>query len=467
MRRRLLLVLLRRTILSKDVAFVIKTITTIKSYSVIFATVSIISIVWIHSSPLFPKETGSVVRNIVLLYMHTIYNAYYVCTYSIYSPYHPELCQTANKDDGLDALVKALPETFSSRFGEIIWARKGREHGWWPACIYDPRLTFNGARQEARENLGKKHLVFFFECPEEPFAFVEDDFNHIHTWGEGMCESFYSRTSEYIRLREENFKRAVQVADMIVVRNIVLLYMHTIYNAYYVFTHPIIQKFAERQTKNKEDESSLPVTCSSRFGEMIWARKGSEHGWWPACIYDPILTNGARQEARENLGGKHLVFFFEFPEAPFAVLDDINICPWKDGLAQGFRPGRSRNTRSRNNSRVEALRLGSFFCSVYVYSGKENASVGQEKPVGFVKIENPKATFADLRVLIQAVLSDLEISSDWNWRFLLPTLGPVILQQELTLGPIQPLLKQTSSPPRDGSIPSPFKVFLVDAPKVR
>ena len=99
-------------------------------------------------------------------------------------------------------------------------------------------------------------------------------------------------------------------------------------------------------------------------------------------------------------------------------------------------------------------------------NGKEKTTVGQDKPVGFVEIKNPKATFADLRVRIQAELAGLEIRSDWNWRFLLPTLGPVSLRQELTLGPIQPLLKQASSPPRDGSIPSPFKVFLVDAPKV-
>ena len=137
--------------------------------------------------------------------------------------------------------------------------------------------------------------------------------------------------------------------------------------------------------------------------------------------------------------------------------------PLKSRFKRPPGPTTSSASTEDDNSRVEALRSGSLFCSVYVY----NASVGQEIPVGFVEIENPKATFADLRVCIQAELSDLEISSDWNWRFLLPTLGPVSLRQELTRGPIQPLLKQTSSPPRDGSIRSPFKVFLVDAPKVR
>lgn len=59
-------------------------------------------------------------------------------------------------DDGLDALVSALPPQYTSRFGEIVWAAGGAGFGWWPACIYDPRLTVGGARELARKNLGKR-----------------------------------------------------------------------------------------------------------------------------------------------------------------------------------------------------------------------------------------------------------------------------------------------------------------------
>ena len=39
-----------------------------------------------------------------------------------------------------------------------------------PAFIYDPRMTMGNARQLARKNLGKKHLVYFFECHDAPFS---------------------------------------------------------------------------------------------------------------------------------------------------------------------------------------------------------------------------------------------------------------------------------------------------------
>ena len=46
----------------------------------------------------------------------------------------------------------------------------GNGFGWWPAFIYDPRYTIGSARNLARKNLGKRHLVYFFECHEAPFA---------------------------------------------------------------------------------------------------------------------------------------------------------------------------------------------------------------------------------------------------------------------------------------------------------
>ena len=39
-----------------------------------------------------------------------------------------------------------------------------------PAFIYDPRHTIGSARQLAKKNLGKRHLVYFFECRDAPFS---------------------------------------------------------------------------------------------------------------------------------------------------------------------------------------------------------------------------------------------------------------------------------------------------------
>lgn len=79
---------------------------------------------------------------------------------------------TCFNEDGLEALVNALPPCFTSRFGEICWAQGGVGFGWWPAFIHDPRLTSGNVRQLAKKNLGKRHMVYFFECHDAPFSVV-------------------------------------------------------------------------------------------------------------------------------------------------------------------------------------------------------------------------------------------------------------------------------------------------------
>ena len=60
--------------------------------------------------------------------------------------------------------------------------------GWWPACIYDPRLTVGAARSLAQSNLGKKHLVYFFECYDAPFTVLGN--SKLMSWREGLIEEF-------------------------------------------------------------------------------------------------------------------------------------------------------------------------------------------------------------------------------------------------------------------------------------
>jgi hypothetical protein len=71
--------------------------------------------------------------------------------------------------DGLELKVAAMPPTYTSRFGEVVWAQGGPGYGWWPCYIYDPRMTVGGARDLAKKYLAKKHLVYFFQCLEAPF----------------------------------------------------------------------------------------------------------------------------------------------------------------------------------------------------------------------------------------------------------------------------------------------------------
>jgi hypothetical protein len=127
-------------------------------------------------------------------------------------------CKPAHKapqpkeDDGLDPLVCALPPRFTQRFGEICWAQGGSGFGWWPSCIYDPRLTTGGARELARKNLGKRHLVYFFECLMAPFAVLTD--KQLVPWEVGLAENHHlgRAASVYSKARGKMFQQALQMA---------------------------------------------------------------------------------------------------------------------------------------------------------------------------------------------------------------------------------------------------------------
>lgn len=68
-------------------------------------------------------------------------------------------------DDGLDRQVSALPQSITSRFGEVVFAQGGNGYGWWPCQIYDPRQAMDATvRQTAQKYLRSRYLVYFFNC---------------------------------------------------------------------------------------------------------------------------------------------------------------------------------------------------------------------------------------------------------------------------------------------------------------
>jgi len=109
-------------------------------------------------------------------------------------------------------MVSALPPEYTSRFGEICWAQGGVGWGWWPCCIYDPRLTAPRTRSHAKKHLGKKHLVYFFQCDETPFDILAPE--KIKTWEEGMAEGLHmGRTAKSCgKKRFLQFQEALQAA---------------------------------------------------------------------------------------------------------------------------------------------------------------------------------------------------------------------------------------------------------------
>lgn len=120
--------------------------------------------------------------------------------------------QNMVEDDGVDEMVNALPPKFTTRFGDISWAAGGVGFGWWPAFIYDPRLSIGVARTLARKNLGKKHLVYFFECHDGPFTVLSS--NRLVKWEDGLMEEFdIGKTSKGIgKVRYKAFQKALMLA---------------------------------------------------------------------------------------------------------------------------------------------------------------------------------------------------------------------------------------------------------------
>lgn len=90
------------------------------------------------------------------------------------------------QDIDLDLKISALPKSYTSKFGAVVWANGGSGYGWWPACIFDPRWAVGNSRSEALKHLGSKHLIYFFSCDETPFATLPD--SKIMDWNLGFID---------------------------------------------------------------------------------------------------------------------------------------------------------------------------------------------------------------------------------------------------------------------------------------
>jgi PWWP domain len=108
--------------------------------------------------------------------------------------------------------VASLPPSITSRFGEIVFAQGGAGYGWWPSLIYDPRLTVEPARSQARKYLGSRHLVYFFQCEAFPFSVLPE--KQIKSWLEGLSEDLHlGRVAKaHGKGRYTAFREAFQVA---------------------------------------------------------------------------------------------------------------------------------------------------------------------------------------------------------------------------------------------------------------
>lgn len=135
----------------------------------------------------------------------------------LYRPRCEDACISRIEKDGdiLDALIRKLPVEMVARFGEIVWAKTGDKGHWWPSLIFDPRSFLGNAEvvELAKNNLGKRYLVYFFETS-EAFGAIQDVW--ILKWDVGMKRHYDTGKSLQggSKTRIHQFRLALQAATM-------------------------------------------------------------------------------------------------------------------------------------------------------------------------------------------------------------------------------------------------------------
>ena len=368
-------------------------------------------------------------------------------------------------DDGLDSLVSALPPSYTSRFGEIVWAAGGVGFGWWPACIYDPRLTVGGARQLARKNLGKKHLVYFFECNDAPFTVLNE--NRLTKWDEGFLEEYDlgKVAKSGSKGRSVLFERALQMAMMENGRPIELRmdWNHQAENQPKIHKarpsgSPINQ--AESQPPNKKQK---PSHHSKDFSQQLSIPSKSLPRM---ASFSPISKITSDIEAHSNFlnSAAH--------ERQPSAVNRKNL-----DLAL-----HSLSTHSRANE-IEPSEDGLLVCKILrrLQLGSNSRPAGGlsasetiefSNNVGFITLSSRQnATFACIRRAMENDFDEdcfpMAVSKnkkERGWKFYVPKLGPVSVKQEEKLGPVLKFLKSTTNDIQlgDGTASNPLKVVIMD-----
>eukprot|EP00986_Skeletonema_menzelii_P003565 scaffold1118_cov150-Skeletonema_menzelii.AAC.11 len=303
-------------------------------------------------------------------------------------------------DDGLDSLVSALPPQYTSR-------------------IYDPRLTVGGARQLARKNLGKKHLLYFFECPDTPFTVLGD--NRLVQWEDGFLEEYdLGKVAKAGgRNRFTSFERALQVAQL---EHGKPIEMRMDWNHQTDSPKP---KPKKRSNSSVEDlpEDKKPKAAASMNGSSALSS-----------------TQTANNVRRRNLTATLNSFSGEG--------NANEIVPSEDGLLV-CKILRKISTNDSTTSGTEGFDFSS--------------------NLGFVTLPSRQlATFASIRKAIDRDLDDdvfaLDSRGRKKWKFYVPKLGPVSVKQEEKIGPVLEFLKSTTNDTQLGTgiAADPLKVVIIN-----
>jgi hypothetical protein len=325
--------------------------------------------------------------------------------------------------------VAALPPTVTERFGEIVWAHGGSGFGWWPAFIYDPRLTTGASRQLAKKYLGKRHLVYYFECLKTPFDCLTDP--KIVHWDVGLSEDYHlGKTAKASsKQRYQDFEQALHMAAMELSKPV---------QDRMDWNHPKLPSPPREEdimSPTSAAKKQLAKEHSRRSASSKTAKRrleGGGFGFLPAAKHSQVPTN------RRNLTRA------------------------LEGLHQHQQQHSSNNNTAQP---IEANDDGALYIKILnkIGSSSSDSNDGLEN-VGFCKLPSRNTcTFADARRIIQAELVPDSLPATVDFKFSIPSLGPVARKQETSLGPLWALLRASTTDSAtlgDGSVLRPCQVII-------
>ena len=269
----------------------------------------------------------------------------------------------------------------------------------------------------ARKNLGKKHLLYFFECPDTPFTVLGD--NRLVQWEDGFLEEYdLGKVAKAGgRNRFTSFERALQVAQL-------------------EHGKPIEM----RMDWNHQTDSPKPKPkkrSNSSVDDLPEEKK-------PKAA---ASTSASSSTQTANVKRRNLTATLNSFSNGKGSANEIE--PSEDGLLV-CKILRKLSTSDSTPSSTEGFDFSS--------------------NLGFVTLPSRQlATFASIRKAIDSDLDDDVFPLDSRgtrkkWKFYVPKLGPVSVKQEEKIGPILEFLKSTTNDAQLGTgiASDPLKVVIIN-----
>ncbi|GAX24425.1 hypothetical protein FisN_4Lh560 [Fistulifera solaris] len=322
----------------------------------------------------------------------------------------------------LEELVSALPSEYRARFGEICWAQGGVGYGWWPCCIFDPRWAKGKPLEEAKRQLGKKYLVYFYMCTDSPFALLAE--NKTMSWLEGLSYNYYQgkAAKNYSKDRFALFQKALLIAT------------------------------------NEFDKS-----VSERYKSLNLSRKNTALPQPGRPILSPSKVR--QKPAATSSDAKRKLVSKDESSSKRTISQQVgtkNIIPRPSRIEKEKKMAQEHYQSSEHADRSADTEL---ICTVWNVADVDNFATSTQ--VGFVILASIKSsTFEDVRTCISR---EIDLLSETTWQFWVPLLGPVSRAQERLFGPILPFFAKRKlagdTMTGDGTIHHPLRLHVIQLDK--